>query len=161
MNNLKLFFRSLNGHCHGNQFCEQNRPQISACTPPAYENKGNCNAGHRQTNYLTQCTGGRGGEKNQLTIINRQRVGWAGGLLTGLALHQVVIIIRRNVYSRWLRRWNRGRAFSPWATRPYVVCCRRWQPGWWSVSRTDHTKCPASTPSITYVTQGQGGADTW
>jgi len=28
---VKLFFQSLKGRCHGDQFCRQNRPQYTAC----------------------------------------------------------------------------------------------------------------------------------
>jgi len=31
MIDVKLFFQSLKGRCHGDQFCRQNRPQYTAC----------------------------------------------------------------------------------------------------------------------------------
>lgn len=44
------------------------------------------------------------------------------------------------------RRWSLSRASSLSASRLFSWCWGRWQPGWSSASRTDHTGCPASTP---------------
>ena len=55
------------------------RMTFARAAPPAYDKKGNCYAGRKQTNYLTGWTQANQ-LTDQLTISNRRRGGLAGGL---------------------------------------------------------------------------------
>ena len=64
------------------------RVSFARASPPAYDKKGSCYAGRRQTNYLIRWTQANQ-LSNKLTIINRRLEGQPGGLPSGLALHLV------------------------------------------------------------------------
>ena len=63
---------------------------FARAAPPAYDEKGHCYAGRRQTNYLTQWTQASQ-ISNKLTTINRPLDGQPGKLHSGFALHLFVI----------------------------------------------------------------------
>ena len=64
------------------------RMTFARAAPAAYDKKGNCYTGRRQTNHLTRWTHANQ-LTDQLTIINRRRGGKADGLPTSFALHLV------------------------------------------------------------------------
>jgi len=65
------------------------RMTFARAAPPAFNNMGNCYAGHRQTNYPTRWTQANQ-LADQLIEINRRQDRKAGGLPSGFALHLVV-----------------------------------------------------------------------
>ena len=87
------------------------RMTFARAAPPAYDKKGNCYAGRRQTNYLTRWTHANQ-LTDQLTIINRRRGGKADGLPTGFALHLV--------YSYYATAWF-GRNHAYLRTKSGIV----------------------------------------
>ena len=65
--------------------------KFARAAPPAYDKKGNCYAGRKQTNYLIRWTQANKKLSNRLTIINRHLEGQPSGLQSGFALHLVQV----------------------------------------------------------------------
>ena len=67
---------------------------------PAYDKKGNCYTGRRQTNYLIRWTQPNQ-LSNKLTLIIRRLEGYPDGLQSGFALHLVlkrkIVLVDSNI----------------------------------------------------------------
>jgi len=89
MNDLKLLFRYLTGHCRGYRFCEPNPGPIHKIQFTCYLLDGGVRQEVQMLHWTqaNQLTG-------QLTIINRRLGGHPRGLQSGLALHLVTVVGR-------------------------------------------------------------------